>query len=202
MPDRSSRVVALLVVPLLLLLAACGSDDGARLTATELDPPFEVSSATLTDTSGQDFSLTADTDKDLTLVFFGYTHCPDICQAVMASLASAMTRLDEADRDRVDVAFVTTDPARDTAPVLEKYLSHIDPTFIGLTGDLQTIVDIALPLGVGVTQGEKLPSGGYDVTHGTTITGIDSDDEAPVYWSESTSSAQFASDIHLLLKKD
>jgi protein SCO1/2 len=94
---------------------------------------------------------------------------------------------------------VTTDPARDTATVLDRYLEHVDPDFIGLTGDLQDIVAIGKPLGVGVTQGKKLPSGGYDVTHGTTITGIDSHDEAPVYWSQETSSAQFAADIHTLL---
>ena len=57
---------------------------------------------------------------------------------------------------------------------------------------------IAKPLGIGVTQGEKLPSGGYDITHGTTITGLQ-DGEGTVYWDQDTSSEQFASDIHTLL---
>ena len=187
---------------LLVLLAACGgsaqSADG-ELTGTRLDPPFDVSSTPLTDTDGNPFSLTEDTDKPLTIVFFGYTHCPDICQTVMANLASAMTRLDATDRERVDVVLVTTDPARDTAPVLKTYLAHFDPEFIGLTGDLDTIVAVAKPLGVGITQGDKLPSGGYDITHGTTITGIDADDQGTVYWDEQTSSADFAADIHTLL---
>lgn len=185
-----------------LVLAGCGgSAESAAgdLHGTRLDPPFPVASTPLTGTDGQPFSLTKDTDKPLTLVFFGYTHCPDICQTVMANLASAMTRLDEADRDRVDVVLVTTDPARDTEPVLETYLTHFDPRFIGLTGDLDTIVDVAKPLGVGITQGEKLPSGGYEITHGSTITGIDADDEGSVYWDEQTSSADFAADIHTLL---
>lgn len=189
----------------LCALTACGSSDGTSaggLHGTELDPPFEVSSTPLTDVDGESFSLTEDTDKDLTLVFFGYTHCPDICQVVMSNLASAMTRLDDSDRDRVDVVYVTTDPARDTEQVLDRYLSHIDPKFIGLTGDLDTIVAVAKPLGVGITQGDPLPSGGYDVTHGATITGVDADDEGTVYWSESTSSADFAADIHQLLDKD
>jgi protein SCO1/2 len=197
------RTVAAVLTALLIPLAAC--DDGGSaggLHGTELDPPFEVSSTPLTDVDGQPFSLTKDTDKDLTLVFFGYTHCPDICQVVMSNLASAMTRLDERDRDRVDVVYVTTDPARDTEAVLDKYLSHVDPAFIGLTGDLDTIVAVAKPLGVGITQGDKLPSGGYDVTHGTTITGIDAEDEGTVYWGEDTSSADFAADIHRLLDKD
>lgn len=195
------RLAALLVAPL-LLLAACGGDaqsaDGG-LHGTRLDPPFPVSSTPLTDTEGRPFSLTTDTDKPLTVVFFGYTKCPDICQTVMSNLASAMTRLDPADRDRVDVVLVTTDPARDTEAVLKTYLTHFDPTFVGLTGDLDTIVDVAKPLGVGITQGEKLPSGGYEITHGTTITGIDADDQGSVYWDEQTSSADFAADIHTLL---
>lgn len=195
------RRAAAVLAALLLTLTACGGEDSTagELAGTELDPPFEVSSTPLTDTSGASYSLTEDTDKDLTLVFFGYISCPDICQTVMASLASAMTRLDERDRERVDVVYVTTDPARDTEQAIEEYLSRIDPDFVGLTGDLDTIVEVAEPLGVGITQGEKLPSGGYDVTHGATITGIDADDEGTIYWSESTSSADFAADIHTLL---
>jgi protein SCO1/2 len=192
-----------LVIGLLLALTACGGSaqgDG-ELHGHRLDPPFPVSATPLTDTDGQPYSLTKDTDKPLTLVFFGYSHCPDICQTVMSNLGSAMTRLDQQDRDRVDVVFVTTDPARDTESALKQYLAHFDPAFIGLTGDLGTIVDVAKPMGVGVTQGEKLPTGGYDVTHGTTITGVDADDEGSVYWNETTSSADFAADIHTLLNE-
>lgn len=195
------RSAAALLAACLLALTACGgSDEGdAELHGTVLDPPFEVLATPLTDTAGQPYSLVEDTDKDLTLVFFGYIHCPDICQTVMGNLASAMTRLDEADRERVDVVYVTTDPARDTEQAIADYLEHFDSEFIGLTGDLQTIIDVALPLGVGVEKGEKLPSGGYDIAHGTTITGVDADDEGSVYWSQDTSSSDFAEDIHTLL---
>jgi len=119
----------------------------------------------------------------------------------MANLATAITRLSPSDAAKVDVVYVTTDPARDTESALKRYLDHVHPGFIGLTGDLQDIASVAKPLGVGITQGEKLPSGGYDVTHGTTITAIDSHDRAPVYWSQETSSAQFAADIHTLLSQ-
>jgi len=192
--------VALLTILLLTLTACGGSAQGdGQLHGTRLDPPFEVSSTPLTDTDGQPYSLTRDTDRPLTLVFFGYSHCPDICQTVMSNLASAMTRLDASDRDRVDVVFVTTDPARDTQAALKTYLAHFDPGFIGLTGDLDTIVAVAKPLGIGVSQGQKLPSGGYDITHGTTITAIDAHDQGTVYWHETTSSADLAADIHTLL---
>jgi protein SCO1/2 len=134
-------------------------------------------------------------------VFFGYTNCPDICGTVMGNLASAMTRLDSSDRDQVEVVFVTTDPERDTAEVLRRYLDHYDKSFVGVTDDPSKIDDIAaVARSVAVGMGDKLPTGGYDVdAHTTQVTGIDSDDQAPIYWSQSTSSAQFAQDIHTLL---
>jgi protein SCO1 len=165
-----------------------------------LDPPFTVSTQALVDTDGQPYSLATSTDKRLTLVFFGYTNCPDICGTVMGNLASAMTRLDDRDREQVDVVFVTTDPERDTGPVLRRYLDRYDKSFIGLTGPVDEIAAVAKSVAVGM--GQKLPTGGYDVSaHTTQVTGIDSDDQAPIYWSRSTSSAQFAQDIHTLLGK-
>lgn len=199
--------LAALLVPLLALagLTACSSseatDGGYR--AGQTHQPYDVPSTPLRDTAGTPYSLTKDTDKPLTLVFFGYTHCPDVCQVVMSNIASAMTRLDEADRERVDVVFITTDPSRDTGPVLRKYLDHYDPGFIGLTGDLRTISAIGRPLAVYVAQGQKLPSGGRDLnTHSTQVTGITSDDTSPILWTQDTSSADLAADIHTLLERD
>ncbi len=197
------RAVALLVaLALALALAGCGGDDvkAGELHGKVLDPPFTVAEEPLVDTDGDPYSLTEDTDKRLTMVFFGYTHCPDICGLVMSNLASAMSRLDDRDRDQVDVVFVTTDPERDTPEALRRYLDHVDKSFIGLSGPVDETAEIAASVAVGM--GEKLPSGGYDVdAHTTQVTGIDSDDEAPIYWSQSTSSAQFAADIHTLLRE-
>ncbi|MDH2416655.1 SCO family protein [Nocardioides sp. CER19] len=181
------------------LLAGCGSGGDTKFTGIT-HAPYRVSATPLTDTDGSPYSLTKDTTKPLTLVFFGYTHCPDICPMVMSNVASAMTRLDDADRKKVDVVFVTTDPARDTQAVLRGYLDHYDPAFIGLTGDLKTIVDIAKPLAVYVADGSKLPSGGYDLnTHSTQVSAIGSDDTSTVLWDMDTSSAQFAADIQAIL---
>ena len=187
-----------MLLPVALLLSGCGGDD-AQLTGVVLDEPYVVPGTPLTDTDGASYSLVDSTDRRLTLVFFGYTHCPDICQTVMATLASAMTRLDEADRDQVDVVFVTTDPQRDDEAVLREYLDRFDPTFLGLTGPLPTIIEIGRALAVAVEHGEKLPSGGYDVTHGTAVLGIDSDDQVPILWTQGTSATQFASDVNQLL---
>ncbi|QZY27918.1 SCO family protein [Nocardioides coralli] len=186
------------------LLTGCGGGGPATTdySGAVLTDPYVVPDTALTATDGSRFSLAGDTDRRLTLVFFGYVNCPDICHTVMSNLTAGLTRLDPADRDQVDVVFVTTDPARDTRQALGDYLARYDPGFVGLTGDLATISDIGLDLGVAVEQGEKLPSGGYEVTHGTQVIGVDSDDRAPIVWTEGTSASEFADDIHLLLNGD
>ena len=189
-------------VALLGLLAACGGGGGeasTELNGTPLDPPAEVAATPLVDTDGSAYSLVDDTDKDLTLVFFGYTNCPDICGQVMATLAGTLARLDDGAKERLDVVFVTTDPARDTEPVVEEYVDAFDPSIIGLTGGLDDIVAVGESLYVGVDQGEKLPSGGYDVTHGTRVMAIDSDDQTHVMWDHDVSQAQLAHDVLMLL---
>lgn len=192
---------ALALVALLGVLTGCGgaAADPAELTGTVLDPPAQVVRTPLVDTEGRSFSLVDDTDKDLTLVFFGYTHCPDICGQVMATLAGTLARLDETEKERLDVVFVTTDPARDDEATVEDYVSAFDPSIIGLTGDLDDIIDVGTSLYVGIENGEKLPSGGYDVTHGTRVMAIDADDQTPIMWDHDVSQAQLAHDVLALL---
>ncbi|GAA4697543.1 SCO family protein [Nocardioides nanhaiensis] len=189
-PRRSA--VALLAASLMTLTACSGGASADDFSGTALDTPYEVSPLPLTDTDGQPFSLADDTDAELTLVFFGYVNCPDICQTVMGSLAQAMTRLDDADREAIDVVYVTTDPERDTAPVIREYLDRLDPSFIGLTGTLDDVIEVGNSIAVGV---DRVDPGG----HTTKIMGIDPEDRSPVYWDDDTTGAQFAADIHTLL---
>lgn len=186
---------------LALLVSACGgSAAGDEPFAGEvLDQPYEVDPTPLTATGGDEFSLVEDTDARLTLVFFGYTRCPDICGVVMAQLASAVQQLDAEDRDDVEMVYVTTDPARDSPGVLRSYLDRLDPSFEGLTGDLGTIEQVASSLAVAFTEEDRLPSGGYEVAHSTQVLGIDSGDEVPVLWTEETTATEYAADIHTLL---
>lgn len=193
------------------LLAGCGGaaapgdaqgveEDGRN--GAVLTEPYVVPDISLADTNGAPYSLAGSTDKPLTLVFFGYTHCPDICQMVMANLASAMTRLDADQRSQVDVVLVTTDPARDDGATLRGYLDRFDPAFIGLTGDLDTIKGIGKRLGVFIAKGERLPSGGYEVDHGTPVVAVTSDDRAPLVWTQGTSAAEIAEDVAALLDEE
>ena len=183
-----------------VLIAGCGGEpQEGDMAGAVLDQPYVVPDTPLTDTEGRPYSLADDTDARLTLVFFGYTHCPDICQVIMSSLASTMTRLPESERDDVDVVFVTTDPARDDQQALRDYLDRFDPSFVGLTGELDTITDIGSEMAVAVERGKKLPSGGYEVTHSTPVLGIDADDEVPIVWTQGTSAAELSDDVHTLL---
>lgn len=208
-PDRRRLRVCTTAALLVgaVALAGCaggpsGDGSGAPLAGT-VHAPYEVSATPLTDTAGESFSLARDTDAELTLVFFGYSRCPDICQAVLGTLSAAMTRLDDEQRARVEVVFVTTDPQRDTPGALRDYLDRFDPAFVGLTGELATIAEVGEPLAVYVADGDRLPSGGRDLeAHSTQVTGILPDDTAPILWSRDVSPAELAADVDALLGPD
>ncbi len=172
-------------------------DDG--LNGAVLPEPYAVPDTALTATDGSTYSLASDSERPLTLVFFGYTKCPDICHLVMADIASALVRLDDAERAQVDMQFVTTDPARDDESTIRAYLDRFDPSFGGLTGDLADIVALGEELGVPVAAGKKLPSGGYEVDHGTQVLGLLPDGTVPVLWTQGTAPELMAEDIRSIL---
>ena len=201
--SRTRLLAPVLAAALLLTGCASGTSEGAEhggMHGTTLKNPFEAPTTPLTDTHGAPYSLAEQTDKPVTLLFFGYTNCPDVCQMVMANIASALARLDKGQRADVDVVFVTTDPARDDEKVLRQYLARFGDGLIGLTGDLDTIVDLAASYGVFMEHEKKLASGGYDVSHSTNIFAIDAHDETAVTWRAETSPADLAADITSLLE--
>jgi protein SCO1 len=193
---RPVRAVVLLLVA--VVLAGCSRSSASTFSGAQLHRPYHVPDTTLVDTSGRPYALTS-TGKRLTLIFFGYTHCPDECPTTMATLASAMLQLDDADRANVQVVFVTTDPTRDTGPVIRSWLDHFSSAFVGVTGPLNTIKTVATDVGVPVAKGRRLPSGGYDVSHGTQVLGVDGKNTVPVVWTLGTTAPEFAHDIHQLL---
>ncbi|MCW2757156.1 MAG: hypothetical protein JWO46_902 [Nocardioidaceae bacterium] len=207
-------LVALSTVLLLGGLAGCGSStssgDGPVVSGVStsddhgyngafLPSPYQVGDATLTDDTGKPFSLTKDTAGRLNLVFFGYTKCPDVCQIVMGTIASAYARLDDAQKKQVQVLFVTTDPGRDTEQVLRDYLARLDPTFMGIRGSIDQIDAAGKPLHVFVKKGTPLPDGGYEVSHTTSVYAVAGNGQVPVVWNATTSPSEMSADIVKLL---
>ncbi len=133
------------LLPLLLafLLAGCGKQESDLPVNTRLGGEF-----TLTDQNGEPFSQAALNGK-VTILFFGYTHCPDICPAVLARVAQVYRQLQEAgEADQVQPVFITFDPERDTAAHLKEYLPWFKANIIGLTGSLEEIRQVAKQYGV------------------------------------------------------
>ena len=168
--------------------------DGVQLTQ-----PFTKPNITLTDSSDKQFNLVQGTQGKLTLVYFGYTHCPDVCPTTMATLAATMRSLTPAQAAQIDVVFISTDPHRDTPSVLHTWLGQYDPAFIGLTGDFTTIQKAAGTLGITIDPPVKLPDGDYTVTHGAEVIAFDAKDKGYLVYTAGTTVPQFQHDIPLLL---
>jgi protein SCO1/2 len=198
---------------LLPLTAGCGasqqqspisnvkiSENNHGMNGIVLPRAYHMPNSTLTDTEGKPYQLRSDTTKPLTLVFFGYTNCPDVCRIIMADLAASVNRLSAADRKKVGMLFVTSDPARDTPQVIRAYLDRFNPSFEGVTGKLSTILAAGKSLGVPISKGKRLPGGGYDVDHGTQVVGVLPNGSAPIVWAQGTPPGSIAADITRILR--
>jgi protein SCO1/2 len=205
-------IAALVLLAVAATLASCGSPGGSDsglvvadspsgatgLRGTELGRPVAKPDLRLTDTSGRTYDLRAATAGWLTLVYFGYTHCPDICPTTMADLAAALRQVTTAVRQRTAVVFVTSDPERDTPDVLRAWLGNFDPTFVGLTGDLTTIDAAANTVGVPLEPPVRQADGTYTVQHGAQVLAFEPDGKARMVYLAGTPIADYVHDIPLL----
>ena len=119
-------------------LAACTPD---TFRATDITGAEFARSLELTGHDGKPRSL-ADFRGKVAVVFFGFTHCPDVCPTTLAKLSEVSKRLG-GDADEMQVLFVTVDPERDTPEVLSRYVPAFGPQFVGLTGDPAAIARTA-----------------------------------------------------------
>lgn len=133
------------------------------------DQPRIFKDFQLTDHRGQPFSL-AQLKGKWTLMFFGFTHCPDVCPTTLATLGKWMKQLDDAVLADTQVVLVTLDPTRDTVEKLAEYVPYFNPGFIGLTGDFLEIKRLANQLNIAfakvVTDAE---SNSYSVDHSANL---------------------------------
>jgi protein SCO1/2 len=148
-----------------------------------VSPPQPKPKFTLTDTSGAPFDFAAKTQGYATLLFFGYTHCPDMCPLQMYMIADALKKIPPAAADQFKVVFVTTDPDRDTPQVLRAYLHRFDKTFIGLTGS-QAAIDAA-QIAANIPPAKKSAvrsDGAYEVGHAAFVFAYTKDNLAHVIY--------------------
>jgi protein SCO1/2 len=197
------RVAAALLC--VALTAGCASADGSAaehaghlssggFAGTGIQHPYPLPDQAFTDTAGKRFVPAADADRPVTLVFFGYTHCPDVCNVVLANVASALRRVDAPVRDKVEMVFITTDPQRDTPDIVRGYLDRFDPAYVGLTAPIPTVKAAAASLNIAYAGNEANAGGGYDVSHGTQVTAF-RDGTARVVWSAETPVQDLRSDL-------
>ena len=202
-------MVALVALALVTTAAACGSDDAPTATDATTAPtelqgivrssPLQVADISLPDaTSGEPVAMVA-APGELTIVYFGYTSCPDVCPTTFSDLQRAFEQLDPEQVARIDVRFVTVDPERDTGEIMLSYLDHFVERGVALRtldpAELQTTQDAFLASST-IT---PLDDGTYDVSHSASTYVVDEAGEVVVEWAFGTPSDAIANDLRLLL---
>lgn len=188
------RATRVLIAMLLAIGTGCSNEPGAFKTN-------DIGSVTW----GGDFSLVnhdgarvraSDFAGKVVLIFFGYTHCPDICSPTLTKLAAVRRALRSQDREQVQVLFVTVDPAHDTPAQLKGFIPRFDPSFIGLTGSAAEVAAVARDYKVGVHQASDTK-----VDHSASVFIKDATGKLRAYAGEGAPVDAIAHDVQLLLKE-
>lgn len=188
-----------------LLLSGCGSPTPAAAPAhsgwagLEVVNPLPKPQFTLTDQLGKPYDFQAMTKGKVTLLYFGYTHCPDVCPVNMATAAEALHQLPSSVREHIAVVFVTVDPVRDTPAVLGAWLARYHAGFVGLTGTLPQIELAELAAHAPQSSAEPDGKGGYGEDHGGLVTAYTPDNLAHLAYAEGVSAAAEARDLQQLV---
>lgn len=187
-------------VVLLGLLAGCSPKPAAQtFVGTDITGAALGSGLQLTDHQGHARSL-QDFRGKLVVLFFGYTHCPDVCPTTMDDLAKAMKLLGN-QRRQVQVLFVTLDPERDTVPVLAQYVPAFDRDFLGLTGTQQQIEATAAQFKVYAQKQPVAGKSGYTIDHSAGCYVFDQQGRPRLYLHFGQQPRDIAHDLLQLLEK-
>lgn len=156
---------------------------------------------------GTDFRLTDHTGKARTLsdfkgkivvMFFGYTHCPDVCPTTLSDVSQALNLLGD-DAKRVQVLFVTIDPARDTQALLAQYVPAFNPDFLGLYGDEAATEKVAKDFRVFYQKHQGKSGKGYDMDHTAGTYVFDPSGKLRLFMSYGQGAETIAHDLRILL---
>jgi protein SCO1/2 len=210
----TSALLAAGLLAIALTLSACSSQPrhahtaaGAVTTTTPMDwsgailgSPLPKPDFNLTDTTGKRYDFKQRTHGQLALLYFGYTHCPDVCPLTMAELAQVIHALPAVVAHKITVVFVTTDPARDTPQHLAQWLANFSPSFVGLTGNLGTIQAAQRAVGMPPASKASLGTGtsSYGVNHGAFVYAFTPDNLAHVAYPQGVPPDAIATDLRRL----
>jgi len=188
-------------LPFLLLWASLGP---AQQAITEyrgglVTPPLPKPRFVLNDTTGATFDFRQRTEGHVTLLFFGYTYCPDQCPMHMANLGAALKKLPAGIADQIKLVFVTTDPARDTPAVLRRWLDLFDRRFIGLTGSDRAIEAVQRASGVPPATKAGPSNTDYAVSHANFVLAYTKDNLAHVIYPGGVGKDDWVHDLPLLI---
>jgi protein SCO1/2 len=192
--QRCARGLALAA---LALLAAC-SEPPPQFQSTDVSAMNFSGDFRLADHNGKQRSL-ADFRGKVVVLFFGYTHCPDVCPTTMAELAAAMKTLGQ-DAERVQVLFITVDPERDSAELLSKYVPSFHPSFLGLRGDPEATAKTAKDFKIMYQKQAGATPETYTVDHSAGTFVFDPQGRLRLYVSYGKGAEVFAHDIGVLLR--
>lgn len=196
-PPHRPWLAAGLLVALVTWLAGCSDPAWQTKDISGLMPPLEFE---LTGESGEEVEAQA-FRGDTTLLFFGFTHCHDVCPTTMAHLDSLMSELDEDARDDLRVLFVSVDPARDDPEALREFTANFGPEFVGLTGNEAQLDELTRRYRVTYGYGEKDETGHYMVSHPSAIFAFDRSGEARLLIRQDDERDDVLSDLRRLLAK-
>lgn len=163
-----------------------------------IEPPIQAADFNLTDQDGQPFRL-SDQRENIVLIFFGYTHCPDVCPLTLSDFKWIKANLGE-QATKVRFVFVTVDPERDTAEVLKEYLSNFDPAFIGLTAAPETLEGVWKAYGVYQAKQQLGSAAGYLVDHTARTYLIDQQGNLRLTYPFEMSKEDILADVRFLLR--
>lgn len=167
-----------------------------------IDPPARAADFTLTDQNGQPFTLSQQKGKAV-MLFFGYTHCPDVCPLTLSDFkqVKAILKRDGLDQ-RVQFVFITADPERDTPAVLKEFLSNFDPSFVGLSGDPQALQAVYAAYGIYVQKQDSASAAGYLVDHTSRSLLIDPQGRWRINYPFGMEADKLAADLAHLLQSE
>ena len=167
---------------------------------TLIDSPQPAPEFTLNDQHNQPFDLGAQ-KGNIVLMFFGYTHCPDVCPATLANFKELSDRLGSQVKD-VRFVFITVDPQRDTATVMQEFLAKFNPAFVGLVGSQPNLAPVWKSYGVFVQAQPVTGSDNYLETHSDLIYLIDRQGRLRLTYSNDTPVENLLQDVQYLLRNN